>query len=271
MDIINDLQDLRYLNWSKVRHSSGTAGTLLKAEETSKQGKNYYKLSRFDSVTGKFGYEAVNEIIVDRLLTALDIPHLSYSLIHARIVIDNVEYETYLNKSLDYKKRGEKKSSFETFYNVNKMPKESPMDFAIRYGWADYIYQMFIVDFLILNRDRHGANIEVLKGEEGSVRLAPLFDHGLSLIYDEANPAKLNKNDFLADSKVMDFIGRGYTLENLTLIPKDKMIVLPSQKDKIIKSLFKGLEGILSDVYIEKIGDMISERWSFYEVLRNKK
>ena len=39
MKVVKELQDLRYLNWSKVRHSSGTAGTLLKAEENSKEGK----------------------------------------------------------------------------------------------------------------------------------------------------------------------------------------------------------------------------------------
>jgi hypothetical protein len=38
MKVVKELQDLRYLNWSKVRHSSGTAGTLLKAEENSKEG-----------------------------------------------------------------------------------------------------------------------------------------------------------------------------------------------------------------------------------------
>ena len=37
--------------------------------------------------------------------------------------------------------------------------------------------------YLILNRDRHGANIEVLRNSrKKTVRLAPLFDHGLSLL-----------------------------------------------------------------------------------------
>ena len=50
-------------------------------------------------------------------------------------------------------------------------------------GWEDYVYQMLIVDYLILNRDRHGANIEVLRNSrKKTVRLAPLFDQGLSLL-----------------------------------------------------------------------------------------
>ena len=47
-------------------------------------------------------------------------------------------------------------------------------------GWEDYIYQMLVVDYLILNQDRHGANIEVLRNSrKKTVRLAPLFAHGL--------------------------------------------------------------------------------------------
>lgn len=43
---------------------------------------------------------------------------------------------------------------------------------------------MLAVDFLILNRDRHGANIEVLRNARArTLRIAPLFDHGLSLLY----------------------------------------------------------------------------------------
>ena len=87
---------------------------------------------------------------MDRLLNAINIPHLHYDLIHAKIVIDGIEYETYLNKSVDYKKKGEKKTAFDSFYMVNRKANESPLDFAIRNGWEEYLYQMFIVDYLII-------------------------------------------------------------------------------------------------------------------------
>lgn len=41
--------------------------------------------------------------------------------------------------------------------------------------WAVYVYQMLTVDYLICNRDRHGANIELLIDEEGKARPAPLL------------------------------------------------------------------------------------------------
>ena len=101
--VITEKQDLRYLNWSKARSSSGTAGTFLKSEEVLGGKKTYYKLSNFDSVNGIIGHECVNEIIVDRLLTILGVEHLEYQLLHAEIEIENKVYDTWLCKSEDFK------------------------------------------------------------------------------------------------------------------------------------------------------------------------
>ena len=272
MHIFFDLEDLRYLDWSKTRHSSGTAGTLLKSQEIINGKKVYYKLSGFDIRDGIIGHECVNELIADRLLTALGIEHLDYELVHALVLIQGKEYETYICRSYDYKKPGEKKIALDAFYEVMADLGESPYDFCERQGWLDYIYNMFVVDYLILNRDRHGANIEVLKDIEGNLRLAPLFDQGLSLLYDTKEPETLTKKELLEDKKVMDFIGSGYTFENLSLIPKDKMLNLPANRKEIIASLFDGIDdSIMEKAYRDKIGVMISERWKLYEVLRNKK
>ena len=86
--VIKEKQDLTFLKWSHVRTSSGTAGTFLKSESVLDKKKTYYKLSNFDIEKGVVGHECVNEIIVDRLLTILDIPHLNYRLINADIEID---------------------------------------------------------------------------------------------------------------------------------------------------------------------------------------
>ena len=46
--VIQEIQDLRRLDWSKVRHSSGTAGSFLKSREMIRGVKWYYKLSDYD-------------------------------------------------------------------------------------------------------------------------------------------------------------------------------------------------------------------------------
>ena len=174
-------QDLRYLKWSHVRSSSGTAGTFLKSQSTVSGEKIYYKLSGYDSERGIIGHECVNEIIVDRLLSILGVEHLQYELIHADVEIDGKEYDTWLCASKDFKKPGESKAALDNYYQINKEEGESRYDFCVKNGWQSYIDTMLAVDFLILNRDRHGANIEVLRdGRKRSLRIAPLFDHGLS-------------------------------------------------------------------------------------------
>ena len=67
--ILKTPQDLRYLSWSKIRGSSGTAGSFLKAYSELNGIKTYYKLSNYDTINGITGHESVNEIIVKSLQT----------------------------------------------------------------------------------------------------------------------------------------------------------------------------------------------------------
>ena len=69
--IISDIQDMTYLDWTRIRNSSGTAGSFLKADYEINGKKIYYKLSNYDSYKGIVGCECVNELIADRLLSVL--------------------------------------------------------------------------------------------------------------------------------------------------------------------------------------------------------
>ena len=151
-------QDLTYLNWSHIRSSSGTAGTFLKSESSLYDKKIYYKLSNFDPVNGIVGHECVNEIIVDRLLTILGVEHLHYELIYADIEIEGRIYTTYVCASEDFKERGESKVALDDYYRTNAIKGESHYDFCVWNGCKYYIEQIIAVEYLILNRDRLGAN-----------------------------------------------------------------------------------------------------------------
>lgn len=270
--IIHDLQDLRYLSWAKIRNSSGTAGSFLKAYDSFGQKKKYYKLSNFNSLQGIIGHECVNEIIVDRLLTLLGIPHLEYQLIHAAVVIDDMEYETYLCASEDFKQTGESKIALETYFQTERQQGEKLLDFCLRNGWEEYIYRMLLVDYLIINRDRHGANIEVLRNrQEKSIRLAPLFDQGLSLAFSSITEDALSKVDVLGDPRVQCCVGSGSTKENLSLIPKDYELKITPLKESDKKILMDGLEGILPRPWQDKIWEMIWLRWQAYEDFCNQR
>ena len=266
MQMVKEKQDLTYLSWSVYRNSSGTAGSFLKAYSELGGKKTYYKLSNFDKARGVIGHECVNELIVDRLLTILGIPHLSYQLIHADVSVDGRTHEVYL------KAKSESKTALDAYKELEALPDESALDFCIRMGWEDYVYQMLIVDYLILNRDRHGANIEVLRNSrKKTIRLAPLFDHGLSLLCSCLDDAAAAAFDVMADKPCNNFIGSKSTWDNLRIIPKDKMPKLTPLHESDRRILMEGLDGVLSQTLQDKIWEMIWKRWCAYEDFRHSR
>lgn len=270
--IVLDKQDLTFLTWSKIRNSSGTAGSFLKAYSELGGVKIYYKLSNYDSIHGIIGHESVNELIVDRLLTILGIDHLHYRLIHADIFVDGKKHETFLCASENFRKINEDKLAIDICYGSDHLEDESPLDFCLRMGWGEYIWQMLVVDYLILNRDRHGANIEVLRNKKKkTIRLAPLFDHGLSLLCRCETEEAIDKFDVMADQQVQCFVGSQSARENLELIPVDRMPKLNPLKESDKKIMLEGLDGIISQKLQEKIWDMIWNRWCYYEDFCNSR
>ena len=263
--IIHNVQDLTYLSWSKMRNSSGTAGSFLKSQETTPLGKIYYKLSDYNVYQGITGHESVNEVIADRLLNILDIPHISYQLIHADILLDDRIIRTWLCASQDFRRRGERKIALDDYWQANRQENESPLDFCLRNGWGEYIYQMLVVDYLILNRDRHGANMEVLIDPyRKTVRLAPLFDHGVSLFSRTPNEEAMEREDVLADKPVQCFVGSRSAWENLKLIPAEQVSKLKLLKESDRNELLDGLDDALSPRWLERIWEMIWRRWQAY-------
>lgn len=269
--IIHELQDMTHLSWAKTRNSSGTAGSFLKAYEDGVDGKTYFKLSNYDAWKGIIGHECVNEIIVDRLLSILGISHLPYQLIHAKILIDQKEYETWLCASKDFKQRGESKIALDAYYQAESLPNESPMDFCIRCGWESTVYEMLVVDYLILNRDRHGANMEVLRNQrKKTIRLAPLFDHGLSLLSRCESTEAMLREDVMADKPVQCFVGSRSSWENLRLIPRNQRPPLNPLAENDRSILLEGLSEALDQQWLDRIWEMIWKRWQAYEDLCNQ-
>ena len=263
--VIREKQDLKYLKWNHARTSSGTAGTFLKSESNIGGSKVYYKLSNFDMVNGVVGHECVNEIIVDRLLTILGVEHLHYQLIYADINVDGQVYTTYLCASEDFKARGESKIALDDYYRVSSDGKENRYDFCVRQGWQKIINEMIAVDYIILNRDRHGANIEVLLNpKKKTLRIAPLFDHGLSLLYSCSNDAEVEGYDVTEDRPCQNFIGSRSCYDNLKMIQTEKYIFQNELKKADRYEIFADLDGIISQKLMDKIWEMIWKRYKKY-------
>ena len=264
-DFVRTKQDLTHLTWSDKASSSGTNGLFLKTFENN----IHYKLSNYDSYRGFFGHECVNELVASRLLDVLGIDHLSYRLIHAEVCVDGTNLETWLCSSRNFKRRGEKKLAMETYYSLNSLSGESPIDFCERIGWADQIYKMMLVDFLIANRDRHGANIEVLGTTTGNYRLAPLFDHGVSFLFSTYGDENIIRDfDIMKDMPVNNYFGTRSLFNNLEFIPQTIQVNPVTEHDYAY--IFRGLDGVVSPLLIGKMREMIERRWNYFEKIRNR-
>ncbi len=264
--------DFTHLSWSLSRQSSGTAGSYLKSYEVADGIKYYYKMSNFDSVRGVIGHESINEIIVQNIAEILEIPHLHYELIHGEVSIGGKRYETWLTKSRDFKDPGERKLTFESFYEINRMDGESVWQLIERNEMEQYFYEMFLLDYIICNRDRHGANIEVLE-HRGAYRLAPLFDHGISLLAPCMNDVDKMKNfDLRKDGPVNNFVGSMNLSENLKLVP-NHMLETAAGKDFSREHIFAGLEeaiGAVPEEFWNIIEEMVRERINHVKEICNQ-
>ncbi len=180
----------------------------------------------------------------------LGIPHVEYRVIYARVMIDGKELETWISVSDNFCRNNEEKLAYDMFYDLQKRNKEA-----------------LCVDYLIANRDRHGSNLEVLRSiEDESIRLAPLFDQGVSLLFSTyGDEEALDKTDVMQDFLANNYIGSRSLEYNLSLIPDnaDLKINVLKQEDK--KYILEGIERILTQKHIEKIWEMVWKRWCHFE------
>ena len=119
--------------------------------------------------------------------------------------------------------------------------------------------------------ESYGANIEVLRNRrKKSIRLAPLFDNGLSFVFRCETEEQLLKTDVMEDKPVQCYVGSRSARENLNLIPKSKLPKLNPLKETDKAYLMEGLESVLPTIWLDKIWDMIRGRWQVYENLCNQ-
>lgn len=261
-DIHPRLKDLTRLEWSERANTSGTGGTFLKARETTTRGITYFKLSCYDSYRGIYGHECVNELIASRLMKHLGIDHVAYHLVHAKVLVDGQTHETWLSASDSFRSPKERKQALDVFYDLHREGQESPLDFCARMGWKRTIDQLMVVDFLLANRDRHGANIEVILGPEGKARLAPIFDTGLSLIF-SAYGDEVAAEQFapLSDVSANNYLGTRSLFENLSFV--DAPLVLPALTRNNVEALVGDLAEVLPAAHREKIAAILVQRWDY--------
>lgn len=265
LDMFN-LEDLRDLNWSLSRTSSGTAGAYFKSQYNYKGAKYYCKLSSMDAKGIISGKESYYEIIARNICNALNIECLQYDLIHALIRLGSKEYDTFLCRSKDFKMTGERKISMETYCEINGAGQE-PLEFLMNSKFNIKIQEMFLLDFLIFNRDRHGANVEFLINGDGDVRMAPLFDNGISFFAPiDFSQEMMRAYDYNKCGPANNYLGSYDTRENLKYV--NNTLKQKCLSTNILQCLFNDIpESCLTEEHKRKITKFIKMK---LEVLQNE-
>lgn len=230
--------DLRHLNLEYS--SSSTGGMYLKSVIRNNRGVlQHYKLSNFN--LGRFiSNESVLEVIVSRLGIELGLPVLKYSGSLARILLNNREYTTFVSKSDDYRKAGFGATALQLEYKMNSINNESHLEYCRRIGLGDYIDKVMIFDYLIMNVDRHGNNIEILRDSLGHMYPSPIFDNGRCLTFEYGTNTMLMQNfDYKSDTMANNFVDGIYLGGNLKHIRKQYK--LKKLDENVFKKVFYGL------------------------------
>lgn len=258
--------DLTDFDWYKFKVDYGSAGCCPKYFD----GTDYYKLSTFNTTSGFYGVESQTEVIVSRFCDIIGLPHIHYDGDSAKVKMKNKVYDTYVCWSKDFS-NGQSKISYEYYCDLKGLDVCDIVDnFKSISAYKDYCIYC-LLDFLIINRDRHSANIEFLLDNDNVSVVSP-FDNGFSLLAPYTNDIEgIRKFDTMRDVKVNTCLVSDRSLYSGITQIRDTDITLNKITKRDLYSIFDSdllryLPGNIE--YAEKIVDIL---WRRYEYARGKK
>lgn len=250
--------DLTELSWHRNDIAGSSVGSLYKATQLENGVCLYYKLSRY--MGGRLvGHEAINEVIVSRLLDVLELEHTSYDLIDAAVSIKGITFRAPVCVCEEYKHDDEEAIPFCDLFEEESL---EAYEWCHTNGFGSQIDTQILVDFIINNTDRHGANTELLKTQEKWTRLAPIFDNGASFVYSSGNNLKsIIASDPMYDYPAGNSIGSSSLFKNLNLIQQP--IPVSPLTEKRRSFIFRDLSRVISRVHLDKIWEFIWRRYNY--------
>lgn len=183
---------------SNLSVHSNSKGNLLKATYIDKDVINFLKTGRLQvrDFPECWGIEPVIEVICYNVgqSLGLDIAKQSLGVCNGKRL--NKEFKTLACSSPDFR-NGKTLVYLQSLYIENDENIE--FDKLCRNtGCGDNLINMLAFDLIIMNEDRHNSNVGFLMQDDGTLELAPIYDNGYSLLYDDI---KGMLRDFKAASK----------------------------------------------------------------------
>jgi len=192
---------------------------------------DYYKLNTWNLAHGFYGREALAESIASAMARAMQVDAVNYKIRKVKVRIDGIVYSTIASVSKDFKSDGCEYISFRRLLkqNIGK----SPIEIARMYPMLEDVYKMIIFDFIIYNLDRHENNVEL---NTSTMRLAPLFDHGLSF---GLNTGRKDFEEYTWDMEAVanNVFGDRNLRKNLELIDYPTKVVWPTNLPNVFNKV----------------------------------
>lgn len=184
--------------------NSCSKGCLLKTEIVDETGTRLFiKLPRRSS-RGVWGKESLNKIICCRLGAQLGLPMLPYWPCVVDFMDGDVPHFGCYSTSYV---TSEELAITAIDYCESEFGAYSTSGESLRkLGYADLVDTLIVWDYLVGETDRHANNIEFILKPDGSVKPAPIFDNGMSLLsaygaYPKAWNIAQTTNNFLTFNK----------------------------------------------------------------------
>lgn len=232
-------------------------------------GMRYIKCSYFRPGQIAFGDEAAYEVVCSRLFLALGLPAVKTGAYYEEVVIDNVTYRAPVSLQMDYSRGYASRITLEDFVELNRAARGTitPYEVMKKFGFMRDLEKMLVADFLVIQQDRHGRNIEILEknGNKGEYVLAPLFDNGRSFMVDY--PSSLMKSggiknfDPMGNYRVNNYIGTPSLENNLQMMEQPVDVKPLSNIGR--RDIFHHVTDMLPMEYRDKIWEIINVRYNY--------
>lgn len=163
---------------------SNSRGNLLKTEYSEGGVLHFVKTGRIHvrDFPENWGIEPIVEVICSRLGSAMGLDMASQKLDVLNVVRYGKRITTLISDSSDFR-AGRTIVYLQTLYIQNG----EYIDFErlCRYVGGDELINMLAFDLVVMNEDRHNGNVAWLSDDDGKMTLAPIYDNGYSLLYDD--------------------------------------------------------------------------------------
>jgi len=214
--------------------------------------------------------EPFNEVIASKIMKEFNIEHVSYGLLRSeRKNMPLCICKCMVNRNIEYI-NGQYVLDTEEKQNRNNYTRY--VEICEKKGISDVkerLDEMIAIDYIIGNTDRHTGNFGILRDADTLqwIKVAPIFDNGNSLFYNERDANNIPDN---TDSFCRWF--RESNADKLKLIDYPKWYN-PSRKNDIIDIIYTNLldNENTSKAKCEKIAEIIKSRIEEFEYFIGKK